>query len=126
MKTQKEIIKWLQNNLGKRATAGLTSTDTVALVTATNLSNLISYESAPPELFEAYRSIVLQMQNRNQQLAYHAIACELDWSHREMIWQKSGLTAFAFDLIPKLKCAFEPGGGGAARYDELKREDKAL
>jgi hypothetical protein len=122
MKTQKEIIKWLQSNLGKRATAGLTSTDTYALVTATNLSNLISYESAPPELFEAFRSIVLQMQSHNRQLAFHAVACELDWSHREMIWKQSGLNAF--DLIPKSKCAFEPGGGGVDRYCELKREAK--
>jgi hypothetical protein len=126
MKTSKEIIKWLQNNLGKRATAGLTSTDTYALVTATNLSKLISYESAPSQLFDAYREIVLQMLPHNRQLAYHAIACELDWSHREMIWQKSGLTAFAFDLIPKSKCAFEPGGGGVDRYCKLKREAKEL
>src|SRR5690348_11828568 len=77
MKTQKEILKWLQANLGSRCTAPLTSTDCYALVTSVNLSNLISYSSAPTELFAAYGAIVRQMQPHTRGLAYHAIACEL-------------------------------------------------
>ncbi|MGH7990032.1 MAG: hypothetical protein ACREDS_07590, partial [Limisphaerales bacterium] len=51
MKTQKEILQWLQANLGKHCTTPLTSTDCYALVTCVKLCNLISYSSARPELF---------------------------------------------------------------------------
>jgi hypothetical protein len=104
MKTQKEILKWLQANLGRHCTAPLTSTDCHALVTSVNLCNLISYSSAPPELFTAYGAIVLQMQSHTRGLAYHAIACELDWTHRDMIWEIAGLP---ISDKPKCKCAFE-------------------
>jgi len=104
VKTQKEILKWLQANLGRRCTAPLTSTDCYALVASVNLCNLISHSSAPPELFAAYGAIVLQMQSHTRGLAYHAIACELDWSHRDMIWQLAGLPS---EDKPHSKCAFE-------------------
>lgn len=103
MKTQKEILKWLQANLGKGCLACLTSTDTYALVTATNLSNLISYDGAPQELFDAYRAIVNQMQPQSRYLAFHAIACELDWSHRGMIWDCANLR---FEDV-RGKCEFD-------------------
>lgn len=103
MKTQKEILKWLQANLGKHCTAPLTSTDCYALVASVNLCNLISYSSAPLELFAAYGAIVGQMQSHTRGLAYHAIACELDWSHRDMIWGQAGLQADK----PSTKCVFE-------------------
>jgi hypothetical protein len=104
MKTQKEILKWLQANLGKHCTAPLTSTDCYALVTSVNLCNLISYPSAPSELFAAYGAIVRQMQAHTRGLAYHAIACELDWSHRNMIWD---LAKLAPEDKPKCRCAYE-------------------
>jgi hypothetical protein len=104
MKTQKEILKWLQANLGRRCTAPLTSTDCYALVTSVNLCNLISHSSAPPELFAAYGVIIRQMQPHTRGLAYHAIACELDWPHRNMIWELARLPA---DDKPKYKCSFE-------------------
>ena len=104
MKTQKEILKWLQANLGKHSTAPLTSTDCYALVTSVNLCSLIGYSSAPPELFLAYRAIVRQMQWHTRGLAYHAIACELDWPHRDMIWD---LARLEDEDKPKCKCAFE-------------------
>ena len=89
MKSPKEIFKWLKAN-GQHL-GGLTSTDSAALVTSVNLSNLISYPSAPSELFQAYRAIVSQMQDHTRHLAFHAIAMELDWSHRFMIWDQAGL-----------------------------------
>lgn len=101
MKTDKEILKWLRAN--GCPTAGLTSHDVHALVTSVNLANLISYESAPVPLFEAYFHIVNEMQDSTRWLAFHAIACELDWSHRAMIWAKAGLP------IPKEKLAWERG-----------------
>lgn len=103
MKTSKEILKWLQANLGARCTAPLTSTDVYALVTSVNLSNLISYPSAPTELFLAYGAIVRQMQPHTRGLAYHAIACELDWSHRDMIWAAADLLSEK----PGTVCQFE-------------------
>ena len=103
MKSQKEILKWLQNNLGKGAIGALTSHDVHALVTSVNLSNLVSWSGAPPELFDAYRCIVHQMQSHTRYLAYHAIACELDWSHRRMIWTQAGMEA----EIPAVRCQFE-------------------
>jgi hypothetical protein len=107
VKSQKEILRWLKANglpLG-----GLTSHDVYALVTSVGLCNLISYESAPPELFEAYSAIVRQMQPSQRHLAFHAIACELDWSHRRMIWTTSGLSADADGGIPTSRCAAERG-----------------
>jgi hypothetical protein len=103
VKSTNEILKWLRANLGKHCTAPLTSTDCYALVTSVNLCNLISYSSAPPELFAAYSAIVRQMQPHTRGLAYHAVACELDWSHRDMIWMQSGLE----EERPKNKCKFE-------------------
>ena len=103
MKNSKEIYSWLRANLGKTATGGLTSTDAHALVASVALANLISYDTAPPQLFEAYRSIVLEMQPHNRRLAYHAIACELDWGHRRMIWTQAGLE----DQSPQGRCQFE-------------------
>jgi hypothetical protein len=73
MKTQKEILKWLQANLGKHCTAPLTSTDYYALLTSVNLSNLISYPSASPKLFAAYGAIVHQMQPHTRGLAYCSV-----------------------------------------------------
>ena len=90
MKSQSEILRWLNANR-KRCTAGLTSTDTVALVTCVNMSNLVSYSGAEPELFSAFAAVASQMQNSTRWLLFNAIACELDWSHRSMIWSMAGL-----------------------------------
>ena len=118
MKTPNEILKWLKANLGRRALAPLTSTDTYALVTSVNLSNLIGYDSAPPELFKAYHAIVSQMQEHNRHLAFHAIAMELDWGHRAMIWCTSGLV----ESNPVTSvCCFEAGGGGEERSKQLQK-----
>ena len=91
MKTQKEILKWLRNNCGKHSIAALSSADMDALVTSVNLTNLISHDRAPNELFAAYGAIVRQMQPQTRWLAFHAIAMELDWSHRFTIWTAAGL-----------------------------------
>jgi hypothetical protein len=107
MKTEKEIYKWLKNNCGDKCLAPLTSSDAVALVTSVNLSNLVSYESAPEELFAAYRAVVMAMQPHTRYLAYHAIACELDWGHRAMIWAVAELPE---GDKPSRKANWESGG----------------
>jgi hypothetical protein len=109
MKTFKEIAKWLAANCGKRVTAPLTSTDVTALTASVALCPLISYVGAPKELFAAYGAIVSAMQPRCRWMAYHAIAMELDWSHRSMIWTVAGL---AEGDKPSGLCAFEAGGCG--------------
>ena len=106
MKTKTEILRWLKNNLGEGCLGGLTSTDTYALVSSVNLSNLIAYESAPQKLFDAYAAIVEAMQPHCRFLAYHAIACELDWSHRAMIWRRANLNLSDVRGV----CAFSPEG----------------
>ena len=108
VKTTKEILKWLKSNCGKRVTAPLTSTDTYALTASVALCPLIGYETAPPRLFKAFEAIVLEMQPHTRWMAYHCIAMELDWSHREMIWTAAGLPQ---GDKPARKASFEPGGG---------------
>lgn len=107
MKTPKEIFKWLAANCGKRVTAPLTSHDADALVASVALTPLISYAGAKPELFAAYRAIVLEMQPQCRWMAYHAIAMELDWSHRSMIWTAAGLPE---GDKPSREASFGPGG----------------
>jgi len=105
MKTQAQIFKWLKANCGPLCLGGLTRTDTYALVTSVGLSNLIGYESAPSELFAAYGAIVSQMQPHNRWLAFHAVAMELDWGHRFMVWKLAGLRP---EDMPKHKAGWEP------------------
>lgn len=103
MKTQTQILKWLRANLGNRCLGVLTITDTHALMASVALTPLISWSGAPSGLFTAYREIVMEMQPQSRYLAYHAIACELDWGHRALIWLHAGLE----DQIPEGKCKFE-------------------
>ena len=107
MKTQKEILVWLRNKCGKHCTGTLTSIDVTTLCASVTMTPLISWDRAPKELFSAYRALVTAMQPGTRWLAYHAIALELDWSHREMIWRAAELNE---GDKPTHKCAWEPGG----------------
>lgn len=107
MKTQKEIAKWLRSNCGKYCTGVLTSHDWNALVASVALTPLISWEGAPTQLFAAYRAVVMEMQPQSRWLAYHAIAMELDWGHRAMIWAVAVLPECD---KPSRLASFEPGG----------------
>jgi hypothetical protein len=107
MKTQKEIYTWLRANCGKDCLGALTSQDSQALLAGVALTPLIYWNGAPPELFAAYNAIVSQMQPKTRWLAFHAIAIELDWSARFMVWKLAGLPEAD---MPKFKAAFESGG----------------
>lgn len=96
MKTQNQLFTWLRANLGNRCLAPLTSHDVEALMAAQALVPLISWEGANPALFEAYHAIVTEMQPQCRYLAFHAIAAELDWGHRAMIW---GAAQLSFDDV---------------------------
>ena len=107
VKTQPQAFTFLKANCGKHCLGALTSTDTQALMTSISLCPLISHRGAPEELFAAYGAIVRQMQPHTRWLAFHAIAMELDWSHRFMIWEAAGLPDAD---RPKHKAAWEHGG----------------
>ena len=107
MKNRTQILTWLKNNCGKQSLAPLSAQDANALLASVALCPLISWTGAPAECFAAYGAIVRQMQPQNRWLAYHAIAMELDWSHRAMIWLAADLPA---SDKPVHKAAFEPGG----------------
>lgn len=118
MKTSRELFKWLQANCGRHCTAPLSSHDVNALLASVALCPLVSWSGAPKELFAAYRAIVMEMQPHTRWLAFHAIAMELDWSHRAMIWTQAGLPE---GDKPARLASFEPGG---ARVD-LSRKGAA-
>jgi hypothetical protein len=107
MKSRKELFGWLAANYGKRCTAALTSSDVYALEASVAMCSLISYESAPRELFQAYGAIVRAMQQHTRWMAYALIACELDWGHRNMIWTAAELNE---GDKPARLASFEPGG----------------
>lgn len=109
MKKPSEVWTWLRANCGNRCLGALSSHDSNALLAALALTPLVSWDGAKPELFAAFRVIVLEMQPQCRWLVYHAIAMELDWSHREMIWRNAGLPE---GDKPAIKASFEPGGQG--------------
>lgn len=119
MKTPTEIRRWLINNLGPRAIAPLTSHDWNALLASVAIAPLISHTGAPECLFKAYAACVLEMQEHTRHLAYHAIATELDWGHRQIIWDVSQLART--NPITTV-CCFEAGGGGEERSQLLKKK----
>ena len=99
------VLDWLGTNLGSKALAPLTGSDTRALQAAVQIIEQFSYDRDPSVLM-AFAHVVARMQWKNRELAYHAIAHPLDWSDRHRIWIASGLTP----LEPRFKCSFEPGG----------------
>jgi hypothetical protein len=103
MKTKTQLLSWLRANLGPRALGVLSSHDVDALLAATALCPLISWRGANLDLFTAYGAIVREMQPHARHLAFHAIAGELDWGHRAMIWDCAGLGD-----LPTTKCQHEP------------------
>lgn len=109
MKKATEIWSWLRANCGNRCLAPLSSHDTNALLAALAMTPLISWDGARPELFAAFRAIVMEMQPHTRWLVYHGIAMELEWSHRGMIWSNAGLPE---GDKPARLAAFEPGGCG--------------
>jgi hypothetical protein len=91
MKTASQlIVPWLRANLGPACLAPLTTTDFKALRAAVEILELYAYDRNPAVL-EAFRLVVLRMQESSRQFAYHAIAHVLDWSERPKVWEAAGL-----------------------------------
>lgn len=114
------VLDWLHSNLGGRALAPLTGSDTKALRAAVQIIEAYGYDRHH-SLLDAFHLLVLRMQPKCRELAYHAIAHPLDWSDRSRLWMLSGLPAFQ----PAL-CSFEPGGSNIDHMEAeaaLERED---
>lgn len=87
------ILPWLKANLGPRCTAPLTGTDVCALFAAVQIIELYCIHTEQSVL-DAYALVVQQMQPGTRELAYHAIAHVMDWSHRADLWLRAGLSPF--------------------------------
>ena len=109
------VLDWLRANMGGRALAPLTGSDTRALRAAVQLIEQYSYDRHP-SILDAFALCVMRMQPKTRELAYHAIAHPMDWSDRARLWLAAG-----FDTRPVLKCSFEPGGS-QIDYAELEAE----
>ena len=110
----KTVLDWLRANLGSRALAPLTGSDTRALRAAVQIIEQWSYDRHGGVL-RAFFEVVSRMQSHTRFLAYHAIAHPMDWSDREKIWRAAGLP----QLMHIPKCSFEPGG---SNIDWLEKE----
>lgn len=104
----KTVFPWLKANLGKHCLGVLCGQDWKALQTAVHLAALWGNSDNPRALAPAFKLVVEQMQPQARQLAFHATAHALDWSHRFELWQQAGLPAFDRLWI----CAYGPGGKG--------------
>lgn len=104
-------MPWLRENLGKHALAPLTGTDARALQAAVQIVECYAFEREP-QLLEAFGSVVAQMQQSTQELAYHALAMVMDWSDRRAIWEPL-IERHGLNPLTKVHvCAYEPGGSG--------------
>lgn len=100
----KQLFKWLRLNLGRERLAALTGTDTRALgAVAHILSGGANVEGLP---LEAFRAMVLVMQPRTRELAYHAVACFGEWEWRARVWAAAKLPPLERVSV----CVGEPEG----------------
>lgn len=99
------VLPWLRSQLGPRALAPLTSTDTYALQAAVQIARLWANcdEADEQGATQAFRLVVLAMQDHCREFAYHAIAHVADWSTRGELWRRSGLP----HLEPVMHCKFD-------------------
>ena len=95
------IRPWLRANLGHRGLDGLTGTDGKALSAAVEILELYRFDGHESAI-EAFGKVVLRLQPRSRELAYHAIAFGMHWSDRPKSWAAAGLPGF----IPS-RCANE-------------------
>jgi hypothetical protein len=104
------VFPWLKANLG-HCLGGLTGADYRALQAAVQIINLYAYTGGG-DAIRAFGLVVGQMQEKERELAYHAIAHVLDWGDRGKIWLRAGLPRLDAVRV----CAHEPGG--VRRYTE--------
>jgi hypothetical protein len=115
------VLDWLRSNLGSRALAPLTGSDTKALRAAVQIMEAWGYDRSPNYL-HAFGLCVARMQPQTRELAYHAIAHPLDWSDRARIWSAIADSKLVLPIKPVLTCSFEPGG---SHVDHAAEEEEA-
>jgi hypothetical protein len=98
------VLPWLKANLGPHCLAPLTGTDAKALAAAVQIIHLWNH-CGEHCLIVAFEQVVICMQPKTRELAYHAIAHVADWHTRAEVWRQTALGAIEAHV-----CAFEPGG----------------
>lgn len=99
------VFPWLRDNLGKGCLGVLTNVDIRALRAAVEIVELYSY-CRTPEVARAFGAVVIAMQPRSRELAYHSIAHVMDWCHRDQLWLEAGLPPLPCVRV----CEWGPGG----------------
>lgn len=89
-----DLLRWLRANLGRGALGALTGTDAKALAAAAHILTLYAYTGSD-EALSAFRAVVLCMQPSTRELAFHAIARQLDWEDRARVWRLAELPELA-------------------------------
>lgn len=84
-----DLTTWLRANFGRRALAALTGSDWRALTAAAHLLALRAYDRELP--LSGFRDVVLCIQPKAREFAYHAIAHFGDWDDRDAVWAEAGL-----------------------------------
>jgi hypothetical protein len=102
------VRTWLKENLGKRALAPLTSTDSRALDSAVHILELWNSCDSKDKgaVMRAFAAVVRAMQPQCQYLVYHAIAQQMEWHSRDEVWALAGLEVIEDPGV----CNYEPGG----------------
>jgi hypothetical protein len=98
------VLKWLKDN-GHRL-GGLTGQDTKALRASVEIAHLWTYTDHPQLAAQAWGLVVRQMQEKEQQLAFHAVAHAADWGLRFTMWREAGMPGVM--PSPCFRCKEEP------------------
>lgn len=85
-----DLLRWLKANFGRSALAPLTGTDFRALAAVAHIVALYAV-SGNDSALSALHDVVLCMQPSTRELAFHAIAHQLDWDDRARVWGRAGL-----------------------------------
>lgn len=85
---------WLRANLGKHCLGCLTGYSGPAVLASVMVIRAYSSSDQSHEfpLLTAYEAIVSTLDAPERHLCYHLIAHVLNWSDREVIWDKAGLS----------------------------------
>jgi hypothetical protein len=101
------VLRWLQANLGAHCTGSLTGSDVRALKAAVMIVEAYSYDRCHA-LELAFQLVVLRMQLKTREFAYHAIAHVMDWGDRDLLWARAELPHIETPWL----CQFGPARRG--------------
>ncbi|MDB4916376.1 MAG: hypothetical protein JWM95_4020 [Gemmatimonadetes bacterium] len=93
-------MRWLKFNLG--SLGALTGTDQRALSAAAHIIELYAV-SRDAHALVAFQHVVLAMQPKTREFAYHAIAHSMEWDDRLRVWVRAGLPDIAITRDPSVE-----------------------